>query len=173
MIIGIGIDVVDSRRIEKVLARFPQRFLTRCYTPSEREFYATLCQDSPGQSANHKTAGHKTASLGFLAKRFAAKEAVLKALGTGLTQGISWLDIEVLSGPDILAYRDRSGFSNRADKPAQLGFQRYSPNVRLMGRALQCLAELVPQGYHGVSHVSLTDEPPYASAFVILEAVKN
>ncbi len=129
MIIGIGSDLCDIRRIETVLARHGERFLNRIFTPRERE--KALRRSTPGPT---------------LARRFAAKEACAKALGTGLSRGVFWRDMEVVN----LA-----------------GGQ---PTMRLTGGAAARLAAILPPGHEAVLHVSLTDDPPLAQAFVVIEA---
>jgi len=131
MIIGIGADLCDIRRIETVLARHGDRFLARSFTPTERA-----------------RALRRTASLraGTLAKRFAAKEACAKALGTGFSRGVFHSDMGVVNLP--------SG----------------QPTLHLTGGALQRLQELVPPGLEAAIHLTVTDEHPYAFAQVIIEA---
>lgn len=129
MIIGIGSDLVDIRRIEDLIARFGQRFLCRVFTAQERG--RCLARARPGAS---------------FAKRFAAKEACAKALGTGLAGGVSWQDMEVVSG--------ESG----------------APLLHLAGGAAGRLAGLVPGGLAARVHVTLTDEYPLAHALVMISA---
>ncbi|MGH1375189.1 MAG: holo-ACP synthase [Alphaproteobacteria bacterium] len=131
MIIGIGNDLVDIRRIEKTLKTHKERFITRCFSKSEQE---QLAQRKEDQRAS------------FLAKRFAAKEACVKALGSGFVGDIYLKDISV--------ERDDLG----------------KPSLVLTGGALERLIELSPNNLKPHLHLSLSDEPPYASAFVILEA---
>ena len=132
MIIGIGSDLCDIRRIEKSLARFGERFTGRVFTPGERE--------KSEARANR---------AGSYARRFAAKEACSKALGTGMRAGVFWRDMEVVNLPGG------------------------KPTMRLTGGALERLARMVPDGHEPVVHVSLTDDPPLAQAFVVIEAVKR
>ena len=129
MILGIGSDLCDIRRIEKSLARFGDRFTGRIFTSGERA-------RSEGR-ANR---------AGSYARRFAAKEACSKALGTGLRAGVFWRDMEVVNQP-----------SGR-------------PTMRLTGGALERLKAMTPPGHEAVVHVSLTDDPPLAQAFVVIEA---
>jgi len=131
MIIGIGSDLCDIRRIEDALARFGERFERRCFTEGERA----------------KAAG-RADKAGTLAKRFAAKEACSKALGTGVNgmAGIHWHDMEVLN--------------------AESG----RPELRLSGAALRCLGDMLPEAHEAHLHLSLTDEHPLAQAFVVIEA---
>jgi holo-[acyl-carrier protein] synthase len=129
MIIGIGNDLCDIRRLEKVLDRFGRRFVDRCFTPIE-------------QSRSEARA----ARAGSYAKRFAAKEACAKALGTGLSRGVFWRDMGVVNKP--------SG----------------QPTMRLTGGAAKRLAEITPPGTEAVIHLTLTDEHPLAQAIVIIEA---
>jgi holo-[acyl-carrier protein] synthase len=130
MIIGIGSDLSDIRRIEASLERFGQRFTHRCFTEIER----ARSERKPDRAASY-------------AKRFAAKEACAKALGTGMRRGVFWRDMGVVNM--------RSG----------------QPTMALTGGAAARLAEIIPAGARPVIHLSLTDDHPYAQAFVIIEAV--
>ncbi len=130
MIVGIGSDLADIRRIRDSLDRFGDRFVQRIYTEIER--------------ARAERKGDRAASY---AKRFAAKEACAKALGTGIRAGVFWRDMGVVNL--------RSG----------------QPTMALTGGAAARLAALVPPGMTARIHLSLTDEPPYAQAFVVIEAV--
>jgi holo-[acyl-carrier protein] synthase len=129
MIVGIGSDLCDVRRIEKSLERFGQRFVNRVFTPVE-------------QAKSDK----RVTRAASYAKRFAAKEACAKALGTGFSRGVYLRDIGVANLP--------SG----------------APGLVLTGGALDRLRALTPQGHEAVVHVSLTDDYPLAQAFVIIEA---
>jgi holo-[acyl-carrier protein] synthase len=130
LIVGIGSDLTDIRRIENTLTRFGGRFEARVFTDVER--------------ARSDRKSDRAASY---AKRFAAKEACSKALGTGMRQGVFWKDMGVVNG--------RSG----------------QPTMALTGGAAARLAALTPEGGRMVIHVTLTDDYPYAQAFVIIEAV--
>lgn len=130
MIVGMGSDLIDIRRVEKSIARFGERFTHRCFTDIER-----------ARSDRRKNRAES------YAKRFAAKEACSKALGTGLAQGVFWKDMGVVNLP--------SG----------------KPTMALTGGAGEQLAELLPAGHKAVIHVTITDEYPYAQAFVIIEAL--
>ena len=130
MIVGIGSDLSDIRRIENSLTRFGERFVNRCFTDIER--------------ARSERKRDRAASY---AKRFAAKEACAKALGTGIRQGVFWRDMGVVNL--------RSG----------------QPTMALTNGALERLEALMPAGHRPVIHLSLTDDHPYAQAFVIIEAV--
>ncbi|MDV2985579.1 UNVERIFIED_CONTAM: holo-ACP synthase [Methylobacteriaceae bacterium AG10] len=130
MILGIGTDLCDIRRIESSLERFGERFTHRVFTDGER----AKCDRRAARGPSY-------------ARRFAAKEACAKALGTGIAQGVFWRDMEVVNLP--------SG----------------QPTLRLTGRARQHLARMVPEGHEARLHLTLTDEPPLAQAFVIIEAV--
>ncbi len=132
MIVGIGSDLVDIRRIEKSLARFGNRFLERVFTEVERR----KSDRRAGRAASY-------------AKRFAAKEACAKALGTGLRDGVFWRDMGVVNLP--------SG----------------KPTMALTGGAAKRLATLVPPGHTASIHLTITDEPPLAQAFVIIEAIPD
>jgi len=129
MIIGMGSDLIDIRRVEKSIERFGERFTHRCFTEIERA----------------KSDRRKNRAPSY-AKRFAAKEACSKALGTGLAQGVFWKDMGVVNLP--------SG----------------KPTMALTGGAADKLAELVPSGHEAVIHITITDEYPYAQAFVVIEA---
>ncbi len=133
MIIGIGNDLVDIRRIEKVLKRHGTRFEERCFTCSER-----------ARADIRRGAGLHGP---VFAKRFAAKEACAKALGTGFSGEVYPRDIGVIE--------DESG----------------RPFLELTGGALEHLKSLIPEGKRPVLHLSLSDEPPFAQAFVIIEAL--
>jgi len=135
MIIGMGNDLIDIRRIEQVMARHETRFIARCFTPLERE-----------KAERRRGAGTHIATY---AKRFAAKEACAKALGTGFNQGVFMKDIGVVNAP--------SG----------------APTLKLTGGALVRLNAMTPAGHIAVIHLTLTDEPPLAQAFVMIEAVQS
>ncbi len=130
MIIGIGSDLADIRRIRASLERFGDRFVHRIFTDVER--------------ARSDRKADRAASY---AKRFAAKEACAKALGTGLSQGVFWRDMGVVNL--------RTG----------------QPTLALTGGAAERLAQLTPAGSTATIHLSLTDDDPYAQAFVIIEAL--
>lgn len=131
MIIGFGIDLCDIRRVEDSLARFGARFTNRCFTEIERE----KCDRRAARAASY-------------AKRFAAKEACAKALGTGIARGVFWRDMGVVNLP-----------SGR-------------PTLHLAGGAAKQLVRLTPKGYRSIIHLTLTDEFPFAQAQVIIEAVE-
>ncbi|POO53062.1 holo-ACP synthase [Agrobacterium rosae] len=130
MIIGMGSDLIDIRRIETSISRFGNRFTHRCFTELEQK----------------KSDGRKNRAASY-AKRFAAKEACSKALGTGLAQGVFWKDMGVVNLP--------SG----------------KPTMRLTNGAAERLAKLLPAGHEAIIHLTITDEFPYAQAFVIIEAL--
>lgn len=130
MIIGTGIDLIDIRRVEETLARFGQRFLDRVFTPEEQAKAARRHQPGP-----------------TLAKRFAAKEACAKALGTGMTHGVAWRDMGVINLP--------TG----------------KPTMHLTGGAAARLAAITPVGHKAVIHLALTDDLPLAQAIITIEAV--
>ena len=129
MILGIGSDLCDIRRIERSLERFGERFTHRIFTQGERA-----------------RSDRRAARAASYARRFAAKEACAKALGTGMSAGVFWRDMEVVNLP-----------SGR-------------PTMRLTGGALVRLQGMVPPGHKAIVHVSLTDDPPVAQAFVVIEA---
>ncbi len=130
MIIGIGSDLIDIRRIDKTLERHGERFVERVFTPVER--------------ARSERRKQRAASY---AKRFAAKEACSKALGTGLSDGVFWRDMGVVNLPGG------------------------KPTMHLTGGAADRLARLTPAGHRAVVHLTITDDFPLAQAFVIIEAV--
>ena len=130
MIIGLGSDLSDIRRVEKSLERFGERFTHRVFTDGER----ARCD-------------RKAARAPSYARRFAAKEACAKALGTGFRKGVFWRDMGVVNLP-----------SGR-------------PTMKLTGGALERLKAITPPGHEAVIDVSLTDEGPTAQAIVIIQAV--
>ncbi len=130
MIIGIGSDIIDARRIAKTIARHGERFLGRIFTPAERA-----------------KAEKRAKSVETYAKRFAAKEACAKALGTGFRRGVFWRDMGVINLP-----------SGR-------------PTMTLTGGALARLNAITPAGHEAQIDVSLTDDGPTAQAIVIISAV--
>jgi holo-[acyl-carrier protein] synthase len=130
MILGVGSDIIDIRRIEQTLARFGDRFILRVYTDVER--------------ARAERRPHDRAAT--YAKRFAAKEACAKALGTGLKRGVFWRDMGVANLP--------SG----------------QPTMRLTGGAAERLIAITPPEHRASIHVSLTDDYPLAQSFVIISA---
>ena len=131
MIIGTGADITRIDRIAGTLERFGARFEQRCFTEGER-----------ARAARRPLLRAET-----FAKRFAAKEACSKALGTGLRKGVFWRDMEVVNLP--------SG----------------APSIRLTGGALARLEAITPPGCETRIHLTLTDDNPYALAFVVIEAL--
>lgn len=129
MIIGLGNDIVDIRRIERTIERYGDRFLDRIFTEVER---------AKSERRNQRVASY--------AKRFAAKEACAKALGTGLRRGVFWRDMGVVNLP-----------SGR-------------PTLKLTGGAARQLAMITPQGYEARIDLTLTDDFPMAQAIVIISA---
>lgn len=132
MIIGIGTDICDIRRIEQSIEKFGDRFLEKTFTVLERDYCEA--QARPAMS---------------YAKRFAAKEAVAKALAYETTGALPWTSVEVINDP-----------SGR-------------PTITLSGKALERLEARVPDAHTGHVHISLSDEYPYATAFAIAEALPN
>jgi holo-[acyl-carrier protein] synthase len=130
MIIGLGSDIVDARRIARVIEKYGDRFLDRIYTPAERT-----------------KADRRKNRVETYAKRFAAKEACAKALGTGFRRGVFWRDLGVVNLPGG------------------------KPSMKLTGGALQRLRSITPPGCEATIDVSLTDEGPTAQAIVIISAV--
>ncbi len=129
MIIGIGSDLIDIRRVEKSIERFGDRFLDRIFTDTERL----------------KSDGRRQRAASY-AKRFAAKEACAKALGTGLRRGVFWRDMGVVNLPGG------------------------KPSLKLTGGALKRLQELTPAGHIAQIDLTITDDFPLAQAFVIISA---
>ncbi len=129
MIIGIGNDMVDIRRVEQTLEKFGDRFRDRIFTEIEK-----------------KKSDNRAQRAASYAKRFAAKEACSKALGTGFNRGVFWKDMGVVNEP-----------SGR-------------PTMVLTGGALKQLLRLVPAGMSPKVHLTITDDFPYAQAMVIIEA---
>lgn len=134
MIIGMGSDLVDIRRIEGVLARHGSKFEQRVFTPAEQA------------KANSRKGGVRNGVASTYAKRFAAKEAFSKAVGTGFNFGVFMRDIEVVNLP--------TG----------------QPTLVVSGGAFKALMRLVPVGMQPHMHLTLTDEYPMASAHLIIEA---
>jgi holo-[acyl-carrier protein] synthase len=130
VIVGIGSDLCNIERIEKSLSRWGDKFLRRVFTDVEQK----------------KAASRPHTRAGTLAKRFAAKEAFSKAVGTGFYRGVYMKDIGVVNAP--------SG----------------APTLALTGGAAKRLAEMVPDGHEAVIHLTLTDDHPWAQAFVVIEA---
>ena len=133
MIVGLGSDLCNIERIEKSIDRFGDRFLHRVFTDIEQR----------------KAAKRPFTTAGTLAKRFAAKEAFSKAVGTGFKAGVFMKDIGVVNAP--------SG----------------APTLALTGGAAARLAGMVPAGHVARIHLTLTDDHPWAQAFVIIEAVPD
>jgi holo-[acyl-carrier protein] synthase len=132
MILGIGSDLANIDRIAATLERFGDRFRTRVFTAREQA-----------------TAEARREVAATYAKRWAAKEACSKALGTGLRMGIAWKDMAV---------------SN---------LQTGQPVMHLTGWAAERLAAMTPPGHSAVVHVTLTDDHPWAQAFVVIEALRD
>lgn len=130
MILGLGSDIVDIRRIERTLERYGDRFVSRVFTEVERQ----------------KSDGRRNRAASY-AKRFAAKEACAKALGTGFRNGVYWRDLGVVNLP--------SG----------------KPTMALTGGAAERLAALVPEGMAAQIDLTITDDHPLAQAIVIISAV--
>ncbi len=131
MILGIGTDLCSIERIEATIARFGDRFLTRVYTERERA----------------RAESRPRAIAATYAKRWAAKEACSKALGTGLRMGIAWKDMAVVN------------------------LYSGQPTMQLTGWAAERLAQMTPEGHRPHIHVTLTDDHPWAQAFVLIEAL--
>jgi len=129
MILGVGSDLIDIRRIERTIARFGDRFLERVFTPIERR---------RSERRDDRAASY--------AKRFAAKEACSKALGTGFREGVYWRDLGVVNLPGG------------------------RPTLVLTGGALARLKAMTPDGMTPRIDVTLTDEPPLAQALVVITA---
>ena len=132
MIIGLGSDLIDTRRIERTLERFGARFTERCFTDLERV-----------------KSERRLRRAESYARRYAAKEACAKALGTGFRHGVFWRDIGVVNQPGG------------------------KPTIKLTGGAAARLAAITPPGTRASIEVSLTDEPPLAQAIVIITALPH
>src|ERR1700760_2432234 len=132
MILGLGSDLIDIRRIEKTLERHGERFIARIFTDIER----ATSEAGPQRAASY-------------AKRFAAKEACAKALGTGLNRGVFWRDMGVVNLPGG------------------------KPTMRLTGGGLRRLQAMTPAGHEARIDITITDEGPLAQAIVIISAVKS
>ena len=130
MIVGLGSDLIDITRIERTLERFGERFTARVFTEAER-----------------RRSDRRHLRAASYARRFAAKEACSKALGTGLRQGVYWRDMGVVNLPGG------------------------RPTLRLTGGAARRLASLLPLGTRPRIDLTITDEPPLAHALVIITAV--
>ena len=130
MILGVGTDIVDARRIGKSIDQFANKFVDRIFTTAER-----AAADATSQPQ------------AYFAKRFAAKEAVYKALSGAGMSGLGWQQAETLSLPNG------------------------APVMSLTGQCKTALEALTPDGYKAQISISLSDEPPYALAFVIINAV--
>ena len=134
MILGLGNDLIDIRRIEKTIQKHGDRFLDRIYTDIERAKSDRRSGTAFGRAASY-------------AKRFAAKEACAKALGTGLNQGVFWRDMGVVNLPGG------------------------KPTMALTGGALKRLEKIIPPGHRAQIDLTITDDFPLAQAIVIISAV--
>jgi holo-[acyl-carrier protein] synthase len=134
MILGIGSDLIDITRIAKVIERHGERFLDRIFTDVER-------------AKALRRANSEKMVVATYAKRFAAKEACAKALGTGIMRGVWWRDMGVVNLPGG------------------------RPTMRLTGGALERLMQITPEGFEAQIDLSITDDWPLAQAFVIISAV--
>jgi holo-[acyl-carrier protein] synthase len=132
MIIGLGSDLIDIRRIEKTIEQHGERFLKRIFTSLERE-----------------RSDKRAARAASYAKRFAAKEACAKALGTGLRRGVFWKDMGVVN------------------------LAGGKPTIALTNGALRRLEEITPQGHRAQIDLTITDDFPLAQAIVIISAVRE
>ena len=130
MILGLGNDIIDIRRVERTLERHGERFTMRVFTEIERA----------------KSDRRRLRAASY-AKRFAAKEACAKALGTGLSRGVYWRDLGVINLPGG------------------------KPTMKLTGNALERLNSMVPTGYVAQIDLTITDDFPMAQAIVIIEAI--
>jgi holo-[acyl-carrier protein] synthase len=135
MILGIGSDLIDIRRVARVIERHGERFLERIFTDAER-------------ARAERRAKNENMVVATYAKRFAAKEACSKALGTGIRRGVWWRDMGVVNLPGG------------------------RPTMQLTGGALERLRALTPDGWQARIDLSITDDWPLAQAFVIISAVR-
>ena len=133
MILGLGNDLIDIRRVERTIERFGDRFLDRIFTPVEKA----------------RSERRQRTRIESYAKRFAAKEACAKALGTGLNHGVFWRDMGVVNLPGG------------------------KPTMALTGGALKRLEKITPAGYRAQIDLTITDDFPLAQAIVIISAVKD
>ena len=131
MIIGLGNDIIDIRRVERTIERYGERFLSRVFTEIER-----------------RKSDNRAERAASYAKRFAAKEACAKALGTGFRQGVFWRDVGVVN------------------------LSSGRPTLQLTGGAARALEQLTPEGHEVRIDLSITDDFPTAQAIVIISAVK-
>ena len=132
MIVGLGSDLIDIRRIAEALDRFGDRFTHRLFTETERR----RCDARAARAEGY-------------ARRFAAKEACAKALGTGIRRGVFWKDMGVVNLP--------SG----------------APTMALTGGAAERLKAITPAGHRAVIHLTITDDHPWAQAFIVIEALPD
>src|SRR5579872_3397536 len=132
MIIGLGSDLIDIRRIERTIEAYGERFLSRIFTALERE-----------------KSDRRAARAASYAKRFAAKEACAKALGTGLRRGVFWKDMGVIN------------------------LSGGKPTMVLTNGALRRLQEITPQGHRAQIDLTITDDFPLAQAIVIISALRE
>lgn len=132
MIIGIGNDIINITRIERSIEKHGDRFIKRLFTQTEQ-----------------KKSNQRRLRAASYAKRFAAKEACSKALGTGISKAVYWRDMGVVNLPGG------------------------KPTMNLTNGAAKRLAELTPDGYEAHIHLTITDDGPLAQAFVIIEALKT
>jgi len=132
MILGIGTDICDITRIEKSIEKYGEKFIEKTFTEHEQEY----CKSKSGSGS-------------YFGKRFAAKEAVAKALATTNSGALSWTDVEVTNDP-----------SGR-------------PKITLYGGALERLNAKTPEGFKAHVHLSLSDDYPYAVAYAIIEATES
>ena len=136
MILGIGSDLIDIRRVAKVIERHGDRFVDRIFTEAER-------------AKAQRRAKNERMVMATYAKRFAAKEACSKALGTGIRRGVWWRDMGVVNLPGG------------------------RPTMQLTGGARRRLQAITPKGYEPRIDVTITDEGPMAHAFVVISAVAS
>jgi len=130
VIVGIGQDLTDIRRIERTIGRFGERFIARVFTETEQ-----------------RRSERRHARIPSYAKRWAVKEACSKALGTGLRMGVAWREMGVVNLPGG------------------------KPTIELTGGAAERLGRLMPPGMRPAIHVTITDDYPWAQAFVVIEAL--
>jgi holo-[acyl-carrier protein] synthase len=133
MILGIGTDLANIDRVQGVIDRFGDRFRNRVFTPREQRKAIYRSKTEGGEASTY-------------AKRWAAKEACSKALGTGLRMGIAWKDMSVTN------------------------LHTGQPVMHVTGWAAERLERMTPEGHEAIIHVSLTDDHPWAQAFVVIEA---
>ena len=141
MIIGLGVDIIEVERVRAIFERYGLKFVKKILGRQENKYFSEMYNNHSPQS--------RELLIAFLAKRFAAKEAVSKALGTGIKNGVNWKNIEIV---------------NR---------QSGKPIIYLYGKAQDKLLELTPKNMLSEIHISITDEKELAQALAVIDAEKE